>query len=65
MSPDEEWCGVDECPASICGGPHVAVSDGNLVFLVPIVEPVCYRSAIGIMVHGPGCTHEPGEREGG
>jgi len=22
--------------------------------------PACYRSAIGIMVHGPGCAHDPG-----
>jgi len=39
VSREEEWCGVDECPASICGGPHVEVSDGNLTYIVPIVEP--------------------------
>jgi len=25
-------------------------------------EPRCYRTLIGVMVHGPGCEHEPGER---
>ncbi|HYK70401.1 MAG TPA: hypothetical protein VEV45_20825 [Streptosporangiaceae bacterium] len=24
-------------------------------------EPTCYRSLIGIMIHGPGCPHPPGE----
>lgn len=36
---NEEWCGVDECPASVCGGPHVEVTDGNLTFIILVVEP--------------------------
>jgi hypothetical protein len=28
-----DWCGVDDCPSSICNGPHVAhvCSDGSIV----------------------------------
>lgn len=26
------------------------------------IEPTCYKSAIGVMVHGPGCTCEESEQ---
>lgn len=29
----EEWCEIDKCPASVCGGPHVShrCLNGDLV----------------------------------
>jgi hypothetical protein len=31
----------------------------------PAEPPACYRSLIGVMVHGPGCTCPDGSTDGG
>jgi hypothetical protein len=29
------WCYPDECPASICGGPHTAILIGDATIIAP------------------------------
>lgn len=36
-----EWCEVDDCPASICDGPHVEVETSfGLEIIRPDQEPI-------------------------